>query len=226
MTERTIRLREQAADDLESWERWPLAALFLANALNVFLLYVPADEMPNLVRGLLPWVRVFCGIAAAVSLEGTLIAVTMGRRHGRDSYWSWATMFAAAAFTAAVAYYVHHDVGLAAAGLFMAQAVVLFIYSQHLAQPRKALQSADTVELTAPKPLGAPVLAKARAQSVDRVSVSVRDNFSCKVCGDRFQTLVDVSRHARKAHPKKSASVLSSIPTEQSGDSQISRSEV
>ena len=136
MTERTTR-RPQETDDLESWERWPLAALFLANALNVFLLYVPADEMPSMVRLLLPWVRVFCGIAAAVSLEGTLIAVTMGRRHGRDSYWSWATMFAAAAFTAAVAYYVHHDVGLAAAGLFMAQAVVLFIYSQHLAQPRK-----------------------------------------------------------------------------------------
>lgn len=136
---RTRRIESTDSDSLEVWEKWPLAALFLANALNVFLLYVPAAEMPDVVRWLLPWVRVFCGIAAAASLEGTLIAVTMGRRLGRDNYWSWATMFAAAAFTAAVAYYVHHDVGLAAAGLFMAQAVVLFIYSQHLAQPRKAL---------------------------------------------------------------------------------------
>jgi len=131
------RRQETTHDELQAFEKWPLAALFLANALNVFLLYVPTDEMPSAVLWLLPWVRVGCGIAAAVSLEGTLIAVTMGRRLGRDSGWSWATMFAAAAFTAAVAYYVHASVGLAAAGLFMAQAVVLFIYTQHLAQPRK-----------------------------------------------------------------------------------------
>lgn len=128
-------------DDLAGWEKWPLAALFLANALNVFILYVPLNEMPLSVQWMLPWVRVFCGIAAAASLEGTLIAVTMGRRLGRDSKWSWAAMFAASAFTAMVAYYVHAEVGLAAAGLFMAQAVVLFIYTQHLAQPRKPLQT-------------------------------------------------------------------------------------
>ncbi len=128
-------------DELATWERWPLAALFLANALNVFILYVPSEEMPPVVTGLLPWVRVACGVAAAASLEGTLIAVTMGRRLGRDSYWSWAAMLAASLFTAAVAYYVHAEVGLAAAGLFMAQAVVLFIYTQHLAQPRKPLHS-------------------------------------------------------------------------------------
>jgi hypothetical protein len=131
--------RNETHDDLAGWEKWPLAALFLANALNVFILYVPTDEMPDPVRWLLPWVRVACGVAAAASLEGTLIAVTMGRRLGRDSGWSWAAMFAASAFTALVAYYVHASVGLAAAGLFMAQAVVLFIYTQHLAQPRKAL---------------------------------------------------------------------------------------
>lgn len=200
MTERTIRLRgEQSADDLESWERWPLAALFLANALNVFLLYVPADEMPGLVRGLLPWVRVFCGIAAAVSLEGTLIAVTMGRRHGRDSYWSWATMFAAAAFTAAVAYYVHHDVGLAAAGLFMAQAVVLFIYSQHLAQPRKSLQAADSREnhgSTRPESLK-PAIVLPQSKSQDTVTASVK-LYSCRTCGQPgFESLAAVNLHKK-----------------------------
>jgi len=133
-------------DTLAGWEKWPLAALFLANALNVFILYVPTADMPLSIIWMLPWVRVACGIAAAASLEGTLIAVTMGRRLGRDSYWSWAAMFAASAFTAMVAYYVHAEVGLAAAGLFMAQAVVLFIYTQHLAQPRKVLTpSAGTV---------------------------------------------------------------------------------
>lgn len=134
-------------DDLQSWERWPLAALFMANALNIFLLYVPVGEMPAAVQTLLPWIKVLCGVAAAASLEGTLIAVTMGRRLGRNSAWSWAAMFAASAFTAAVAWYVHGELGRGAAILFMAQAVVLFIYAQHLAQPRKGLQHDASVAL-------------------------------------------------------------------------------
>lgn len=186
-------------DELASWEKWPLAALFLANALNIFLLYTPINEMPDAIAWLLPWVRVGCGIAAAASLEGTLIAVTMGRRLGRDSRWSWAAMFAASAFTAMVAYYVHASVGLAAAGLFMAQAVVLFIYTQHLAQPRKLL-TGD--EITVQKRSQSAILAQKRVTAVDRTSVSAAADFTCKICGEGFQTLADVSKHHRKDHPK------------------------
>lgn len=192
-----IDRREERRDDLAGWEKWPLAALFLANALNVFILYVPQDEMPGAVRGLLPWVRVACGIAAAASLEGTLIAVTMGRRHGRDSKWSWAAMLAASAFTAAVAYYVHAEVGLAAAGLFMAQAVVLFIYTQHLAQPRKPLQDGETSVRVRSQ---AAILAKKRPALPDRVSLAIEDGFKCRRCQHISQSLPEANKHAREVH--------------------------
>lgn len=181
----TDRRNQQPTDDLAGWEKWPLAALFLANALNVFILYVPLDEMPLSVQWMLPWVRVFCGIAAAASLEGTLIAVTMGRRLGRDSKWSWAAMFAASAFTAMVAYYVHAEVGLAAAGLFMAQAVVLFIYTQHLAQPRKDLQSSNQGLTTVTNRVNA------NGQIEDLGHIK---GFKC-VCGEIFPTLNAVKVH-------------------------------
>lgn len=194
-----MRQRYEINDDLESWEKWPLAALFLANALNVFILYVPTEEMPVAIQWLLPWVRVFCGIAAAASLEGTLIAVTMGRRLGRDSKWSWAAMFAASAFTALVAYYVHAGVGLAAAGLFMAQAVVLFIYTQHLAQPRKPLQ--DSVERGnhGGKRLQsletAIVLPQSKSQDIATATVKM---YSCRACGaSGFDSLTAVNLHKK-----------------------------
>lgn len=192
-------------NELASWEKWPLAALFLANALNIFVLYVPADEMPALVQGLLPWVRVLCGIAAAASLEGTLIAVTMGRRMGRDSYWSWAAMFAAAAFTAAVAYYVHHDVGIAAAGLFMAQAVVLFIYSQHLAQPRKALHErgsrANYGDTWSERPKTPLVLAQSQSRDTATATVKL---YTCRACNTTgFESLAAVNAHKREGCPER-----------------------
>lgn len=192
-------MNDKHTDALADWEKWPLAALFLANSLNIFLLYVPIDEMPPSVQWMLPWVRVFCGIAAAASLEGTLIAVTMGRRLGRDSWWSWAAMFAAAAFTALVAYYVHAEVGLAAAGLFMAQAVVLFIYAQHLAQPRKVLTNSET---TVNPPSVSVISAQKKLTATDRVTVSLSDGFKCSQCSHVSDTLPDASKHSRQAHKR------------------------
>lgn len=193
----TDRRNQQPTDDLTGWEKWPLAALFLANALNVFILYVPLDEMPLSVQWLLPWVRVFCGIAAAASLEGTLIAVTMGRRLGRDSKWSWAAMFAASAFTAMVAYYVHAEVGLAAAGLFMAQAVVLFIYTQHLAQPRKGLTTDENTGRTRSQ---SAILAKKSAAAADRATVAIEDGFRCSNCEHVSPSLAEAKKHKHMAH--------------------------
>jgi hypothetical protein len=197
--------RMTPTDDLESWEKWPLAALFLANALNVFILYVPIEDMPAAVQWLLPWVRVGCGIAAALSLEGTLIAVTMGRRLGRDSTWSWAAMFAASAFTAMVAYYVHASVGLAAAGLFMAQAVVLFIYTQHLAQPRKPLQDSDQRDNHGSKRLGSGETAIVLAQSKSHESVSATVKlYTCRACNATgFDSLAAVNSHKKFECPER-----------------------
>jgi len=98
-----------------------------------------------------------------------------------------------------VAYYVHAEVGLAAAGLFMAQAVVLFIYTQHLAQPRKGLTVDD---LTGNKRSQSTMLTKNKSTAADRVYVPAAAEFTCKVCGEGFDTLTDVSKHHRKDHPK------------------------
>jgi hypothetical protein len=200
-----IDRRDQEKEELESWEKWPLAALFLANALNVFILYVPQEEMPTAVQWMLPWARVFCGLAAAASLEGTLIAVTMGRRLGRDSKWSWATMFAASAFTAAVAYYVHHDIGLAAALLFMGQAVVLFIYTQHLAQPRNSLQDKKGRAADGATRLGSGETAIVLAQSKSRDSVTATVKmYSCRTCGESgFDSLTAVNTHKKTECPNR-----------------------
>lgn len=191
------RLTDTQIDDLAGWEQWPLAALFLANALNIFLLYVPIEEMPGVVQSLIPWVRVACGIAAAASLEGTLIAVTMGRRHGRDSYWSWATMALASLFTAAVAYYIHSSIGVTAAVLFMAQAAVLFVYTQHLAQPRKPLQLADQRPSNSAERLQSleTAIVVPAAKSRDNVTTSARLR-KCSRCGTaRFWSLTDIRAH-------------------------------
>jgi hypothetical protein len=191
------RLTETQIDDLAGWEKWPLAALFLANALNIFLLYVPVDEMPSVVQSLIPWVRVACGVAAAASLEGTLIAVTMGRRHGRDSYWSWATMALASIFTASVAYYIHSSIGVTAAVLFMAQAAVLFVYTQHLAQPRKALQLLDQRVNNGAARLQSQETAiiVSATKSHDNVSTTARLR-KCSKCGTaRFWSLTEIRSH-------------------------------
>lgn len=197
---------EQHGDELANWEQWPLAALFAANALNVFVLYVPVDEMPLTIQWLLPWVRVACGIAAALSLDGTLIAVTMGRRLGRTSVWSWATIVATGMFTAAVAWYVHHAVGPAAAVLFMAQAVILVLYGQHLAQPRKPLQDGASSALAVNPAAAAIVLARAETHEIPvqadypaPVPVDLTDSGrlgACKHCGEML-TLPQRGAHGR-----------------------------
>lgn len=174
-----------------------MAALFAANALNVFILYVPLEEMPESIRWLLPWIKVVCGVAAALSLDGTLISVTMGRRLGRTSAWSWATIVATGVFTAAVAWYVHHAVGAAAAVLFMAQAVILVLYGQHLAQPRKALHLVSTHEnhdATAPGS-ARPALPLNQSKSHDNVTATARLR-KCSKCGaERLWSLTDIRAH-------------------------------
>lgn len=190
-------------DRLENWEKWPLGALFLANALNIFLLYVPISEMPLIVVGGLPWIRVGCGVAAAASLEGTLIAVTMGRRLGRNSYWSWATMLAASVFTAAVAYYVHFEAGIGAASLFMAQAIVLFIYSQHLAEPRKSLHAENHLKQTASSDTTAenPIVVVMPHTNGTHI-----DGVKCRSCGEVFDSAQAVKAHRLEDCPGRLAS--------------------
>ena len=132
---------------LERWESWPLWAIGLSNGLNIALWFVlsmvrvKAAELnitaPTLLNTVLPWLIVAGAVAAALSLDGVLIAAIAGARHGRVGLWTWATIVGAGVFSAAIAYTVHAGRLDDAPVLHIAQALVLVLYNLHLSQPRK-----------------------------------------------------------------------------------------
>lgn len=132
---------------LERWESWPLWAIGLSNGLNIALWFVlsmvrvKAAELnitaPTLLNTVLPWLIVAGAVAAALSLDGVLIAAIAGARHGRAGLWTWATIVGAGVFSAAIAYTVHAGRLDDAPVLHIAQALVLVLYNLHLSQPRK-----------------------------------------------------------------------------------------
>lgn len=137
---------------LERWESWPLWAIGLSNGLNIALWFVlsmvriQARELnitaPPLLNSVLPWLIVAGAVAAALSLDGVLIAAIAGARHGRVGLWTWATIGGAGVFSAAIAYAVHAGRLDDAPVLHIAQALVLVLYNLHLSQPRKDLTPA------------------------------------------------------------------------------------
>lgn len=134
---------------LERWESWPLWAIGLSNGLNIALWFVLsmvrikapelAVQAPALLNTVLPWLIVAGAVAAALSLDGVLIAAIAGARHGRVGLWTWATIVGAGVFSAAIAYTVHAGRLDDAPFLHIAQALVLVLYNLHLSQPRKGL---------------------------------------------------------------------------------------
>lgn len=190
--------KQQHAAGLERWESWPLWALGLSNGLNIALWYVlsmariDAPELPILVLvelvSVLPLIVAIGGIAAAVSLDGVLIASIAGARHGRRGIWTWLTIVGACGFSAAIAYAVHAGQLDQAPGLHVAQAVVLALYNLHLSQPRKTLHSDEKID---------PHLQEGSngQKTPDRLLTAVT-GFTCKRCGQSgFETLRDVRIH-------------------------------
>jgi len=198
-------MREQP---LEKWETWPLWALGLSNGLNIALWYVlsmariKAPEIgiavPDRVSAALPWVIVAGGIAAAVSLDGVLIATIAGMRHGRRGLWSILTIIGAAVFSGAIAYAVHAGVLNEAPVLHVAQAVVLALYNLHLSQ-RKALQSDDG-------PASRSASLTVKDKSGDRKTstnghLPHQDGFKCSKCGAVLASLNEIRQHQRDECP-------------------------
>jgi hypothetical protein len=194
-------MREQP---LEKWETWPLWALGLSNGLNIALWYVlsmarvQAPEVdivvPGLVSAWLPWVIVIGGIAAAVSLDGVLIATIAGMRHGRRGLWSVLTIIGAAVFSGAIAYAVHAGVLNEVPILHVAQAAVLALYNLHLSQ-RKALQSDD-----GPASRSASSIVKVKSGQQASFSTSRlahQDGFKCSKCGAILESATAVRNHQR-----------------------------
>lgn len=140
-------------NDLIAWERLPAIALGISQGLNIFLWYVMSLErvalhdgraparVPEFVVSLLPFAVFVAAIAAAVSLDGTMIATVLGSRNGRDGVWTWVTVVAAALFSAGIALDVYGGNVLPGAWLHIAQTAVLLCYMMHLRQRKKPLQA-------------------------------------------------------------------------------------
>jgi hypothetical protein len=195
-------------EQLERWESWPLWALGLSNGLNIALWYVlsmariEASELPIRVlpqlKDLLPLIVTAGGIAAAVSLDGVLIATIAGTRHGRRGLWSWLTIVGACGFSAGIAYTVHAGSFSQVPGLHVAQAVVLALYNLHLSQ-RKTLQDSER-----------PVSRSASSSVKDKTRwwdilgsrrVTQQDGFKCSKCDASLPSLNAVRLHQRDECP-------------------------
>lgn len=190
---------------LEAWESWPIVALTTAQGLNIFVWYVlslsrvqvegNAIGLPSFVVTWLPFAVVVAGLAAALSLDGTLIATIAGALHGRRSVWTWCSVSAAAFFGAGISYEVYHggEIGKTP-WLHIAQIVVLLCYSLHLAQTKKPLHTTPDQGFAVSEGINRPKMTPALSAS-DAV---LQTGFTCRRCGvSGFETLADVQKHRR-----------------------------
>lgn len=135
-----LRARLQAkptaiGDRLAWWEEIPLALALLAQSYVVGLWYYAS------IKGADPSVDLAVAIGAGLALDLIVVTTVMGRRQGRSSGWSWLTSLGAFGCSALIAIdrygWEPHSL------LHVAFPLVVFLYSQHLATPRKtALASA------------------------------------------------------------------------------------
>ena len=131
-------------DTLEAWEKWPIAALFGAQGLQIAEWYISA-RMPAEVTGILPWVVTAGGIAAMVAIDGAMIAAVMGARAGRRGTWTWLAIGVTALFGALVALDLNGAIIGIGPWLHAGFAVTIAAYLMHLIQPRLSTVRAEPV---------------------------------------------------------------------------------
>lgn len=122
-------------DTLETWEKWPVAALVAAAGLNTAIWYA-GDVLPIEARGILPWLITIAAIASVVAIDGSLIATIAGRRQGRRNRWGVANICVTALFTALAALSAHSAIVGIAPWLHGLFAATIVTYAMHLEQPR------------------------------------------------------------------------------------------
>jgi hypothetical protein len=122
-------------DTLETWEKWPVAALVAAAGLNTAIWYA-GDVLPVEARGILPWLITVAAIASVVAIDGSLIATIAGRRQGRRNRWGVANICVTALFTALAALSAHSAIVGIAPWLHGLFAATIVTYAMHLEQPR------------------------------------------------------------------------------------------
>ncbi len=122
-------------DTLANWEKWPVAALFIASGLYLMEWY--AGERLAIPEEAMRYIATIGGVAAMVAVDGAMIATVAGMRQGRRGRWSYAAIVVTALFAAAVALVLHgalpHTVG---AWLHAGFVATIATYLLHLAQPR------------------------------------------------------------------------------------------
>lgn len=116
-------------DRLAWWEEIPLGLALLAQSYVVGLWYFAS------IRGADWWADLVVAVGAGLALDLIVVTTVMGRRAGRSSLWSWATSLGAFGCSALIA--LDRYGWELRSGLHIAFPLVVFLYSQHLATPRK-----------------------------------------------------------------------------------------
>lgn len=122
---------KEETDRLRWWEEIPLGLALLAQSYVVGLWYFAS------VRGAGAWADLVVAIGAGLALDLVVITTVMGRRQGRSSGWSWATSFGAFCCSSLIALdrYGWEWRSL----LHVAFPLVVFLYAQHLATPKRLI---------------------------------------------------------------------------------------
>jgi hypothetical protein len=122
-------------DKLELSEKIPLALALAAQSYVLFNWYLAT------VNGIGYVVDFVVAIAAGVALDLIVVTTTMGRREGRESKWSHAAAFGAFFCSALIALKVYGAASWLPEGwLHIAFPLEVWLYSQHLATPKRAAQ--------------------------------------------------------------------------------------
>lgn len=116
-------------DRLAWWEEIPLGLALLAQSYVVGLWYFAS------ISGADWWLDLVVAIGAGLALDLIVVTTVMGRRQGRSSGWSWATSLGAFLCSSLIA--LDRYGWEWRSGLHIAFPLVVFLYSQHLAVPRK-----------------------------------------------------------------------------------------
>lgn len=119
-------------DELTWREKWPMYMAVAAQSWVVFQWYADG-QLPPAILELFPFFNFVFAVAAAIAFDAVIVMTTMGRREGRNSRWSWASISAAAIFSALVALDVYGKLGEHGDWLHAAYPIVTFLVAQHLA---------------------------------------------------------------------------------------------
>lgn len=197
-------------DELQPWEKWPIWLLMGANGVMIFHWFT-APYLPPWLAWLLSLFYVAGGLAAAVAIDGAMVATTMARRAGRNGAWSHASAAVATGFGALVALDLHNalEIGAWIHALF---AVLIFTYLQHLAQVRRKLsQGADDLADEAAD--DAPVISSVR-EFIRVRSASLLAEQPSMTIGQLAATLGTHPDTVRRALGTQARRILAATPTD------------